>query len=633
MVHARPPITRHPPIFPLRFFTELRDRRIIQIVASYAAAAWIGLEVVDQLVDRGILPDWVYLILLVWFLGGFAAAAVVGWYHGEKGAQEVTRPEIALLVFIVLGTVGATGLTVRDYREGLAVADALDAATGLDARRVAVLYFEDGSGGELSYLADGLTEDLIAELETVDGLDVVSRNGTAQYRGSDRAPDAIARELDAGTYVEGYVERRGENVRIGVALVDAESGATIERGSFERPVGAVSELRAGLTDEVSRLLRTWLGEEVRVRARRAETASDAAWVLVQRAERAWKDGDALLLDDDWEGANAAWNRADDLLRQASEVSSAWPEPVVQRARLAYERSRLEDDPRAMAEMMSDARTLAERGLALDPRNADALEVRGIVTYLRYLFAMEPDRALAEQLLVDAEADLRAATRVNPLQANAWNVLGHLYYQLDDIVEANLAARRAYEADAFLSAAPDILWRLWSTSYDLENRPQARQWCGEGRDRFPANPRFYECGIWNMTSGAADPDPDSAWTLYRQVMERTPEHSADFATLQTRVLVAAAIGRRATEDGDGVLADSARSVLRTSRGDASLDPGRDLLVTQAFAYTLLDDSEQAVDLLQEYLTFNPDRREGFTEHGHWWWRELRGHPAFRRITGS
>ena len=620
-------------ISPVRFFTELRDRRIIQIVASYAAAAWIGLEVVDQLVDRGILPDWVYLVLLVWFLGGFAGAAVVGWFHGEKGAQDVTRPEVALLALIVLGTVSATGLTVRDYREGLAVAGALDAATGLDARRVAVLYFEDGSDGALSYLADGLTEDLIAELGTVEGLDVISKNGTGQYRGSGLDPDSIARALDAGTYVEGFVEQRGRDVRVDVALVDSESGATIERGSFASSADATSELRVGLTDEVSRLLRTWLGEEVRVRARRAETASDAAWVLVQRAERAWKDGNDLLAEDEWERANAAWDRAEDLFQQASEVSDAWPEPVVQHARLVYERSRLADDSRGMEVMMGEARALAGQGLAIDPRNADALEIRGILTYLRYLFAMEPDHDAAEQLLVDAEADLQAATRVNPLQANAWNVLGHLYYQMDDIVEANLAARRAYEADAFLSAAPDILWRLWSTSYDLENRAQARQWCAEGRDRFPTNSRFYECGIWNMTSGAADADPDSAWTLFDAVMARTPEHSAEFARLQTRVLVAAAIGRHAMEEGDLLLADSARAVLRSSLGDAALDPGRDLLVTQAFAYTLLDDNEEAVDLLQEYLTFNPDRREGFVEHGHWWWRDLRRHPAFSRITGS
>ena len=81
------------------------------------------------------------------------------------------------------------------------------------------------------------------------------------------------------------------------------------------------------------------------------------------------------------------------------------------------------------------------------------------------------------------------------------MLAHFYYQRDDIVEANLAARRAYEADAYHSAADVNLWRLWSSSYDLEVHPQALHWCEEGRRRFPEDPRFVECGLWNMTSKA------------------------------------------------------------------------------------------------------------------------------------
>ncbi len=46
---------------------------------------------------------------------------------------------------------------------------------GLDARRVAVLYFEDlGGSDSLSYLADGLTEGLINQLSTVPTLDLIS---------------------------------------------------------------------------------------------------------------------------------------------------------------------------------------------------------------------------------------------------------------------------------------------------------------------------------------------------------------------------------------------------------------------------------------------------------------------------
>src|SRR5665213_2534966 len=75
-------------------------------------------------------------------------------------------------------------------------------STGLDPRRIAVMYFEDDSKGhDLGYIADGLTEALIARLSAVSGLDVVSANGAALFRDGGVAPDSIARALNAGTLV------------------------------------------------------------------------------------------------------------------------------------------------------------------------------------------------------------------------------------------------------------------------------------------------------------------------------------------------------------------------------------------------------------------------------------------------
>ncbi len=193
----------------MSFLASVRERRMIPIVVSYAAAAWIAIEVVDQFVDRGILPDLVYVILLVWFVGGLAAASIIGWNHGEKGDQQFRRGEMILLGVVVAGTLTGTVGAVQRYRAEQAVAGVIDAATGLDPRRLAVLYFDDRSrDGALSFMADGLTESLIDELANVQGLDVVSRNGSAEYRDSGLRPDSIARLLNAGTYVSGSRTRR-----------------------------------------------------------------------------------------------------------------------------------------------------------------------------------------------------------------------------------------------------------------------------------------------------------------------------------------------------------------------------------------------------------------------------------------
>src|SRR5688572_7119859 len=60
----------------------------------------------------------------------------------------------------------------------------------------------------------------------------------------------------------------------------------------------------------------------------------------------------------------------------------------------------------------------------------------------------------------------------------------VYQQKDNIIEAKVAARRAYEADAFLSGTEGVLWRLYATSYDLNQLPDAVKYCNEGAQRFP-----------------------------------------------------------------------------------------------------------------------------------------------------
>ncbi|HKJ02029.1 MAG TPA: hypothetical protein VJ997_06225, partial [Longimicrobiales bacterium] len=72
------------------FFQELKQRRIVQIVASYAVSGWVATEVVGALVERGMLPELVYRIVFVLFLGGLVASIVMGWFHGEKGHQGAT---------------------------------------------------------------------------------------------------------------------------------------------------------------------------------------------------------------------------------------------------------------------------------------------------------------------------------------------------------------------------------------------------------------------------------------------------------------------------------------------------------------------------------------------------------------
>ena len=499
-------------------------------------------------------------------------------------------------------------------------------AGGLDRHRVAVLYFADESrDSSLGYLADGLTEALIDELRPVRGLDVISRNGVAPYRGAAVARDSIARALASGTIVEGSVEPVGARVRVTVRLVEGASGAELRRQAFELPAGAHLAIRDSLTQQAAVFLRERLGEELRLDEERAGTRNVDAWTLVQRAERARKDAQ-LAFREDRTAAVRYTAQADSLLAAAERADGRWSTPTTLRARVAYQRSRFERNPADAEPFLQTGLGHAERALAMDPRSPDALEVRGTIRFRRFEIGLEPDSRRADQLLGAAEADLVAATQANPGQAGAWSLLSVLYNQRRDLVEANRAARTAYEGDAYLASADQILWRLFVTSYDLELFVPATDWCDKGRRRFPTNPQFVHCQLMLMMSRAADPDPSLAWRLADDAVRLAPEPNRPWRRLFEDIHVAAVLARAG-------LADSARHVLDRSKGNPDLDPRRELPGYEALARTFLGDKDDALRLLNEYLVANPSHREGFRKIVHWWWRPLQDDPRFKALIGA
>lgn len=533
---------------------------------------------------------------------------------GKLRRRRLTASTIALVLLLFAG-----GWIVLGNQRG-----ARPAADALDPRRVAVLYFNDLSqDSSLGYLADGLTETLIDELSAIRALDVVSRSGVGVFRGRDVARDSIARALDAGTLVEGSVESIGHRVHVTVRLLDGASGADLRRQGFDLPTAAQLAIRDSVAAHAAQFLRERLGEEVRLREQRAGTRNVNAWTLVQRAERVRKEAVSAFRADDRASAAVLMNRADSLLAAASALDPQWSVPLTLRGRIAYERSRFERRGTDAEPFLQTAVEQAGRALELEPRSADALELRGTVRYRRLELGLEPDSRRAERILGDAEADLLAATQANAAQVGAWNILSVLYYQKQDNVQANWAARRAYEADAYLTAADRVLWRLYATSYDLEQFQQAADWCEKGRQRFPDNAAFFECQLWLMTTNARAPDPTRAWELAEAVVTRRPEPQRDYSRRLMSIVVASVLHRAG-------LADSARAVLDRARTTAEIDPTRELLGYEAWVRTQLGDRDEALRLLAEYLVANPRHRAGFQKRVHWWWRPIQDEPRFKAL---
>ena len=510
------------------------------------------------------------------------------------------------------------------------------ADAGLDPKRIAVLYFADlSSDKRLGYVADGLTEALIGALSQVPGLSVISKGGAGAWRDSTVAPDSVGRALQAGTLVLGRVEpTEGDRLRVQVWLVDGTSGADLgKRASFERPANDLIGARDSLATQAADLIRQQLGQEVRLRGQQEGTRSTAAWSLVQRAELLLKQGEAAADAGDSLGYDRSFGTADSLLAQAEGLDARWADPIVLRGRLAYLRSRRSffdfGDVIAAGRWIAAGLAQVDRGIALAPNHADALELRGNLQYFKYLLRLEQDPTAANTLRDRARADLEQATRLNPTQAGAWASLSHLYYNdpTTSITDVLLAARRAYESDAFLANAATIVERLFLASYDLDQPVDAVHWCDEGARRFPAEPAFTICQIYLMSMRGQDPDPVRAWQLaQREVLTGGQAAGLAYEQAEARMMVAAVLARAG-------LKDSARTVAQRAIDSTEVDATRDLYLQQAFVFTLLDDKPAAVEALKTYLAANPERSKGFAADPGWRFRSLANEPAFRRLVGA
>ena len=536
--------------------------------------------------------------------------------------QPTTRRRGAMLALIAMPVLAAAagGLWWANNRTSVAH------ASGLNPNRIAVLYLETEEGDDsLAFLAEGLTESLIDELDRVEGLEVISANGVLPFREGSPTPDSVAGVLRTGTLVQGSVEEAGDRIRVAIRLVEGESGADFDRAIVERPKGDLLALRDTLSKQVAELLRVKLGSEVQLREDRNATRSPEAWSLAQRAERARKDAADLVIADSAQRAAARIADADSLLAAAELSDPRWVTPVVRRARLTLQQLRTTRDPLERGKLIATGLEHAERAIALQPRNAEALELRGTLRFTKHTLGLAADPVEAADLVRTAEQDLRQSIAIDKTSATALNALSSLLHRTYERTEANLLAQQAYEADAYLAAAPDIIWRLYTTSYDLQDFASATKWCRLGGERYPQQSRFHFCQLRLMGTNVRQPDVPEAWSLVDRIAERTPSAARDAARREAQMMAAVPIFRAG-------LADSARRVLERARAGRDVDPRGELIGAEAVSRTLIGDHDEAIELLQSYLTSHPEHREGFVKANTWWWQPLKSDPRYKALVG-
>ena len=95
-----------------------------------------------------------------------------------------------------------------------------------------------------------MTEQLIADLSTIDKLRVISRTSVMQYKKARKPLPVIARELNVDAVVEGSVARAGERIWVTAKLIRAATEKNLWAGSYERDLRDVLALQSEVAKSI-----------------------------------------------------------------------------------------------------------------------------------------------------------------------------------------------------------------------------------------------------------------------------------------------------------------------------------------------------------------------------------------------
>jgi TolB-like protein/DNA-binding winged helix-turn-helix (wHTH) protein/lipoprotein NlpI len=187
--------------------------------------------------------------------------------------SRLTLPRIVLMSAAVLLFAVLSGLAVhfvRGWESGK-----INPAHNMS---LVVLPLENLSGdAEQDYFADGMTDELTANLAKIRSLRVISRSTAMAYKGTHKPLSEIARDLKVDAVVEGTVLKAGSRVRITAELVQVSTDHHLWADTYESQIGDVLALQNRVSSAIVDEIRINLSPEDKQRLAKNPSVSPAAY--------------------------------------------------------------------------------------------------------------------------------------------------------------------------------------------------------------------------------------------------------------------------------------------------------------------------------------------------------------------
>ena len=337
----------------------------------------------------------------------------------------------------VLLLAAVAALNVGGWRQRL-----MGPGTAARIESLAVLPLENMSRDPAQdYFADGMTEELTADLAQIGALRVISRTSVMQYKGTRKRMPEIGRELNVDALIEGSVRRVGERVRITAQLIQAATDKHLWAKSYEGDLGDVLTLQSQVAGEIA--------SEIKV----ALTPQDQARLAIARKVNPEAHEAYLLGRHYWEMGNEV-----DLMKSIEYYQKAQAidaNDALAYAGLADTYASLSDFYRPPREVMPQAKAAATKALQLDDTLAEAHNAMAFV-HLFYDWDWPA-----------AEREFKRAIELNPNFADAHhnyaNFLGSMHRPDESQAEIERAEQLSPFSDQVLQ---DSIWvRILNRKYD------------------------------------------------------------------------------------------------------------------------------------------------------------------------
>src|SRR5216117_2452570 len=292
-------------------------------------------------------------------------------------------------------------------------------------KSIAVLPFTNLSPDpENAYFADGITEDIIAQLSKIRALKVISSTSVMPLKKREQSLREIGARLEVAAVLEGSVRRDGDRVRIVAQLIDAETDHHLWAETYDRQLTDIFVIQTDVALQIAAALKTELSPDERTRLRREPTRDLQAYQLYLQARQC-----------SFRYTQEGIRKGIEYFQQAIVKDPAYSLAYAGLA-LAYAELGLGHGAGALKprEAYQQARKAVAKALELDEGLGEA---HGMLAFLRVACDFD---------WTGAEREFKRAFELNPGNADIYALYGHMLSALERYDEAVDALTRAQQLD-------------------------------------------------------------------------------------------------------------------------------------------------------------------------------------------